>query len=164
VTSNSKTRDGFPRILIQSPPGFTLFELIVVLIILSLSIGIMLPRVGAGWRRMGDRQFVQEFVQTLKRARLRAMNSGEIVAFRIRDSERLYDIELPLQKVIPFNVDIFAYHLEEDPETRDHVILFYPDGSLVGSDLEIVFDHHRTYGISINPIFGTVRWAEVKPR
>jgi hypothetical protein len=137
-------------------------ELILVLLILSLCIGIIIPRVGAGWRRMEDREFLQEFVQTLKRARLTAMNSGEVVTFRIRDSSRCYDFELPPRKPIPPNVDIFAFHLEQDPATQDHVILFYPDGSLVGSDLEVVFDQQRAFRISINPLFGTVHWSEVK--
>jgi len=111
---------------------------------------------------MEEREFLQEFVETLKSARLRAMNSGGIVTFRIRDSERAYDIDVPPRKPIPFNVDIYAFHLDQDPETGDHVILFYPDGSMAGSDIEITFDQRRSYRVTINPIFGTVRWFELK--
>jgi general secretion pathway protein H len=148
----------------QSSAGFSLIELIVVLVILALTIGIVLPRVGASWKRMEDREFLQEFVQTLKRARLRAMNSGSIVAFRIRGSERTYDLALPPQKPIPLNVDIDADLLETDPETKDSLILFFPDGSMSGSDLEITFDQARTFHIAINPLFGTVRVAKVESR
>jgi hypothetical protein len=132
------------------------------MIIMSLSIGLILPRVGAGWRRMGDRQFVQEFVQTIERARLLAMNEGEVVTFRIRDSQRLFGIGLQPRQAIPFNVDIYADHLEQDPDTGDHMVLFFPDGSMIGSDMELVFDHVRTYRISINPLVGTVKWAQVQ--
>jgi general secretion pathway protein H len=148
----------------QRSEGFTLIELIVVLVILALTSGIVLPRVGASWKRLEDREFLQEFVQTLKRARLRAMNSGGIVAFRIRGSERTYDLVLPPGKPIPPNVDIDADSLETDPETRDSLILFFPDGSMSGSDLEITFDQARTFHIAINPLFGTVHVYNVEPR
>lgn len=148
----------------RNPQGFTLIELIVVLVILALTIGMVLPRVGASWKRMEDREFLQEFVQTLKRARLQAMNSGGIVAFRIRGSERVYDIALPPGKPIPSNVDIDADFLETDPETRDNLILFFPDGSMSGSDLEITFDQARTFHIAIHPLFGTVRVIKAETR
>jgi len=133
-----------------------------VLLILGLTVGIALPRIGAGWRRMSDRDFVQDLVQTLKRARLHALYSGQVEVFRIRGAERLYGFELPLDHGIPDNVDIFADKLAVDPETHDNVILFYPDGSLTGSDLGIVFDQQRTFRISIHPLFGTVEFYEVQ--
>jgi len=148
----------------RSSKGFTLIELVVVLIILSLTVGLVLPRVAASWRKMEDREFLQEFVQTIKRARLRAMNSGGIVAFRIRGSERVYDLALPPRKPIPSNVDIDANFLETDPETKDSLILFFPDGSMSGSDLEITFDRDRTFHIAINPLFGTVHVNRVESR
>ena len=144
--------------------GFTLIELIVVLVILALTIGIVLPRVGASWKRMEDREFLQEFVQTLKRARLRAVNSGSVVAFRIRGAERTYDLALPPRKPIPQNVDIDANFLETDPETKDKLILFFPDGSMSGSDLELTFDQDRVFHIAINPLFGTVHVYKVESR
>jgi general secretion pathway protein H len=142
--------------------GFTLVELVVVLIILGLAVGMVLPRVGASWKRMEDREFLQEFVETLKRARLRAMNSGTVVAFRIRGSERMYGLMLPPSKPIPSNVDIDADSLETDPETKDSLILFFPDGSMSGSDLEITFDQARAFRIAINPLFGTVHVFKVE--
>ncbi len=144
--------------------GFTLMELMLVLIILTLTIGLIIPRIGAGWKRMEDRDLLQEITQTLKRGRLRAMNSGEIIVFRIRGSEKLFGLELPPAHPIPENVDVFADHLEQDPETGDHVILFYPDGSISGSDLEVVFDQQRSFRIAIHPLFGTVKLSRSESR
>jgi general secretion pathway protein H len=153
-----------PELDLRTRRGFTLLELILVMLILSLTIGIILPRVGAGWKRMEDREFLQEFVQTLRRARLQAMNMGEIRAFRIRGSERLYDLKTPPQKPIPENVDIYADNLEMDPATADRLILFYPDGSLLGNDLEIVFDKSRTFRVSVHPLFGVVQVSRAENR
>jgi len=90
-------------------------EVVVVLVIISMVVAVVVPRIGAGWKRMEDREFLQEFVQTLKRGRLVAMNSGGLMAFRIRPSERLFGIENPPSRPIPDYVDIYADHLERDP-------------------------------------------------
>jgi hypothetical protein len=114
---------------------------------------------------MEDREFLQEFSQTLKRARLRSMNSGQVVIFRINGPERVFDFEYPPQTPIPPNVDIFADRLEQDPETQDHIILFYPDGSISsGSNMDIVFDHTRTFRVSMHPILGTVEVSREESR
>ncbi len=137
--------------------GFTFLELMVVLLIVGITTTLLLPRIGAGWKRMEDREFLQEFVDTLKRSRLRAMNAGTITVFRIRSSERLYDLENPPRKPIPPNVDIFADRLQRDPETGDFCLLFFPDGSLSGGDIEVVFDQQRSFRLYVHPLFGTVR-------
>ena len=141
--------------------GFTLIEMIVVLLILSVTIALIAPRVGSSWKRIEDHDFLQEFTETIKRARLFAINSGRPVAFRLNGTERIYDFANPPR---PQNVEVFSERLEKDPETGDFFITFYPDGSLVGNDFEVVFDHARTYRISIHPLFGTVSLARLESR
>lgn len=130
--------------------------------ILAITAGVVIPRIGAGLRRTGDREFLQSLCQTIRKARLQAMSSGKIVDFRIRSASRRYGLQLPPEKPIPSNVDIYADHLEVDPQTQDHMIVFYPDGSLIGDSMEVVFDKARAFRISINPLLGTVRWSIVK--
>lgn len=146
-----------------SSRGFTLLELIVVLVIMAISTGMIMPRMGPGFRRLEDKDFLQEFVHTLKTGRLAAQNSGRIVSFRIRGSERTYGLG-EQEKPIPATVDVFSHKLEVDPRTKDSLILFFPDGSLSGSDLEIVFDQVRTYRITIHPLFGSVGCVRVGSR
>ena len=141
-----------------------MWELMIVLVIVALTMGIVAPRVVGGRKHMEDLEFLQEFVHTLRRARLSAMNSGQMTRFRIRGAEGLYGIELPPRKVIPDNVDLFADHLQSDPGTGDHLVVFYPDGSLSGSDMEIVFDRERTYRIDIHPVTGVVRLSREKSK
>ncbi len=144
--------------------GFTMVEVVVVLVIISMVVAVVVPRIGAGWKRMEDREFLQEFVQALKRGRLIAMNSGGLMAFRIRPSERLFGIENPPSRPIPDYVDIYADHLERDPQTQDHLVVFYPDGSLSGGDIEVVFDKERAFLISIHPLVGSIRVNRVERR
>jgi general secretion pathway protein H len=157
MTSNSKHPYNRTR-------GFTLIELVVVLLIISVTIAVIIPRVGASWKRIEDTDFLQEFVETIKWARLSAMNSGNSVAFRINGAERVYDFADPPRKPIPLNAEVFSEHLQKDPETGDFFILFYPDGSLIGNDLEIVFDHQRTFHIFIHPLFGTVKVSKMESK
>ncbi len=142
--------------------GFTLIEMVVVLLILSVTVAVVAPRVGSSWKRIEDSEFLQDFTETLKRARLFAISSGRPVAFRLNGSERVYDFENPPRRPIPLNAEVFAEHLEKDPETGDFYSTFYPDGSLVGTEFEIVFDHVRVFRISIHPLFGLVKVTRVQ--
>ncbi len=156
MTSNSRQHTG--------RRGFTLIEMIVVLLILSVTIALVAPRVGSGWKRLEDGDFLQEFTETIKRARLFAVNSGKPVAFRINGAERVYDFANPPARPIPQDVEIFSEHLEKDPGTGDFFITFYPDGSLVGSDFDVVFSHARTFRVFIHPLFGTVAVKRIETR
>ena len=136
------------------PRGFTLLELIVVLLIISVTLALVAPRVFSNWKQIEDRDFLQKFTETIKRSRLFAMNCGHPVAFRLNGAARLYGFQDP--QPIPLNVEIFSENLQKDPESGDFVIIFHPDGSFEGNDLEVTCDHERTYHIYINPLFGTV--------
>ncbi len=157
---------GIPSSVFRQPIpvccGFTLLEMIVVLAIISLTVAVIVPKVGSNWKQVEDSDFLQEFTETIKRSRLWAMNGGHQVAFRLNGSARVYGFDNPPGKPIPLNVEVFSEHLQKDPETGDFIILFYPDGSLVGNDFEVLFDHERKYHIFIHPLFGTVALTRIK--
>ena len=137
--------------------GFTLVELLVVMLIITVVIAMTIPRVGSNWKRIQDSDFLEQFTGSLQSSRLFAMNGGMPVSFRLNGTSRVYGSEDPPTRPIPLNVEIFAKHLEQDPRTGDFIVTFYPDGSLVGDDLELVFDNSRSYDVNIDPLFGTVR-------
>ena len=147
--------------ILNSAAGFTLLELIVVLVIIALSIAVVVPRVGSNWQKIEDSAFLQEFTETIKRARLFAMNSGHPIAFRLNGVARVYGFENPPRKPIPLNAEVRSENLQKEQETGDFLIVFHPDGSLVGNDFEVIFDGERTYHISIHPLFGTVSLQRV---
>jgi len=142
--------------------GFTLVELIVVLLIISVTIAVVAPRIGSNWKQIEDSDFLQQFTETIQRSRLFAMNSGRPVAFRLNGATRVYGFENPPRQPIPLNAEISSEHLQREPETGDFLIIFHPDGSLVGNDLEVTFDEVRIYHIYIHPLFGTVSQERIK--
>ncbi len=171
MTSNSsrrtdngwrETEDGRRKPVLRplsSVGGFTLLEMIVVLVIISVSIAVVAPRVGSNWKQIEDSDFLQQFTETIKRTRLFSMNCGRPVTFRLNGAARVYGFENPPRRPIPLNAEVRSENLQKDPGTGDFLIVFYPDGSLAGNDFEIIFDQERTYHIYINPLFGTVSLA-----
>jgi prepilin-type N-terminal cleavage/methylation domain-containing protein len=137
--------------------GFTLLELVLVIFVMALTSSILIPRIGSGWKAMEEREFLQQLVQTLKRAQIRAMSGGEATLFRISGAERAFGLESPPLQNIPENVDIYSDLLERDPLTFDRIMVFYPDGSVSDNDLKITFDKQRSYRIFVHPISGTIR-------
>ncbi len=138
--------------------GFTLLELVVVLLIMALVIGTSMPRISAGWRHLEEREFMQEFSRTVRRARLQAMEEGGVAVFRIRPKDRTYGLENPPESPIPANVDIYSDQLREDSATGDGILIFYPDGSPSASEIDVTFDHDRVFYLNIHPLTGTVAW------
>jgi type II secretory pathway pseudopilin PulG len=141
----------------SSVSGFTLVELVLVIFVMALTASLLIPRIGAGWKRMEERDFLQTLAHTLKRAQIRAMSAGGTALFRISGAERTFGLDSPPELGIPENVEIFSDLLEKDPLTGDRVIVFYPDGSVSDNDLKIVFDNQRAYRIFVHPISGTIR-------
>ena len=52
---------------LSSATGFTLVELIVVLVIIALTVAVVVPRVGSNWKKIEDSAFLQEFTETTKK-------------------------------------------------------------------------------------------------
>jgi len=152
-----------PRDL-TSVRGFTLLEMIVVLVIISVTMAVVIPRVGSNWKQIEDSDFLQGFTETIKRTRLFAMNCGHPISFRLNGATRVYGFENPPRRPIPLNAEVRSENLQQDPETGDFLIVFHPDGSLFGNDFEVIFDHERTYHISIHPLFGTVSVSKLESR
>ncbi len=144
----------------KSTGGFTLIELMIVLVLITLTTALIIPRVGAGWKRMGERELLQVFIRTLRKARLTAMDQGKVVTFRIHGEQRTFGLDNQTQHKIPKNVSIFAENMEVDLETGDHYVSFYPDGSQTGAKIQIVFNNKTSYRITLHPLFGTVRWEK----
>jgi general secretion pathway protein H len=137
--------------------GFTLIELLVVLVILGLAAGMLAPKVGSGWQRMRERDFLSGFAAEMRKARIDAMKNGGCESFRINGGDKRFGYERPLENEIPANVDIFADGLEQDALTGDFLVRFHADGSVSGSDMEVIFDGERKYLVIMDPMFGTVR-------
>lgn len=137
--------------------GFTLLELIAVMLILGVAAMLIAPRVGAGWKRMNDREFLNSFAATMKKARVQALSDMSSRDFRIDGPARRYGIGGELEEDVPANVDIYSEGLLLEGESGRYVVRFFSDGSTSGGEIDVIFDKDRKYLVSLDRVLGSVR-------
>lgn len=137
--------------------GFTFIELVVVLLIVSLALAIVAPKVVVGSRQMKERGFVVALQSIMERSRLKAMALQQPMVIWIYGKER--QIAFGSDRVdIPENVDVYGQGLTESP--KGYYLKFFPDGSSSAEKLEIVFNGKRKVFILFNPVTGSIHWYE----
>lgn len=149
-----KHRLQLPR---PSEKAFTLVELTVVLLIVSLALALIVPRVVVGSRQMQERGFVISFQSLLEKARAKAMVSGRPTSVWI-DSERRKITFGSYELSVPEEVDIYGENLSKSE--RGYYLKFFPDGSSSGRKLQIIFGESRNVFIVFNPLTGSIHWYE----
>ncbi|SFM67068.1 pilus assembly FimT family protein [Thermodesulforhabdus norvegica] len=139
--------------------GFTLIEVILVVLIFSLAVGMVAPRIGGGALRMKERNFVTAMVESLLKSREKALASGKTEIFFIDSGERTFGVGQNAHGRIPENADIYAEGLEDLGNGR-YAVRFFPDGTAPPVKLDVTFDRERQYIISVDPILNSVSWTE----
>jgi type II secretion system protein H len=86
------------RLRSRSDPGFTLLELIVVVVIIGVAAGIVAPAVGAGARQREVRTALQHFVSAVRRASSLAIFRREPVELWVWPDEAKYAVVSRLPK------------------------------------------------------------------
>ncbi|MGD1926304.1 MAG: Tfp pilus assembly protein FimT/FimU [Paracoccaceae bacterium] len=101
-------------------PGFSLLEMMVVLILIALASGLVVTRVGAGKDVADTRRALQEMTSALANARRSAIRSGR---------PRL--VELSQDGVTTFRTTEMP-NLQEQSSAKSILVRFFPDGSSTG--------------------------------
>ena len=140
--------------------GFTLVELLVVMLILGLVASLSTILVIRGVRENRAVSFERRFVTTLRSARLMAINRGEPVSFVIDAKSRTFRADDGEAVDIPEEAEIKGDGLLEGKE-GESVILFYPDGSSSSAELTLVWGD-RSWRISVG-ILGRVEEGKDSP-
>ncbi|MEN8142220.1 MAG: prepilin-type N-terminal cleavage/methylation domain-containing protein [Thermodesulfobacteriota bacterium] len=104
--------------------GFTLFEVLAVMIIVALLAGVSAPALGRIMDNLEFRQQVGKFTAVFRYARLLAISKGEIVSLKLSEEEDcLFVISGPVDETR-------ECHLGEDDvlEMDPGEVFFYPEG------------------------------------
>lgn len=139
-------------------PGFTLVELLLVLIILTLLMAALVPPLqldavdNARFRRTK-----QEIIAALRFSRSKAINTRQVVVLAVNSAEgrmRITDEDRALH--IPDDVALSMNTApSEQLSEHENAVRFYPDGSSTG--LELVFRQgERVSGIRVDGLTGRV--------
>ena len=145
--------------------GFTLLELVLVLLLMSLIAGLTLPFVASTLDRITLQSEVRQIASALQFARSEAISKKTLYTFNIDIDENQYWLGIPKQEEItqPKPIDetdrILDYKKTDDTLTEGaFMILFYPRGNSSGGTLRFISindkDEENIYAVNIDPITG----------
>ncbi len=154
-----------PQILTDKS-GFTLLEIIVVMVIMGIALGLAGVMISKGKGSLEVKTFTKEISAALRYARSHAVTEKKMYCLVIDQEERVlrlfYDkkkgeedeesgkFSLVMSKPIPDEIEVIL----QDDDSEEPCIEFFPLGQSTGGVLEISNEEGTTYLISINMITG----------
>ncbi len=143
--------------------GFTLLELMLVLVIASLMLTLAMPRFAAALPGVELRTYTQELAALLRFSRSQAIASNQEIAVRYDAAgHRVYLVSLPRDLAGPESVELNWPSQQGSPyqttggDMSGREIRFYPDGSADVATIGVQGDG-RFYSIRIDWLTGSVR-------
>jgi type II secretion system protein H len=145
--------------------GFTLLELVLVLLLMGLIAGLTLPFVASTLDRLKLQSEVRQIASTLQFARSEAISKKTLLTIKIDIDKNQYWLTMPKQdeisqsKPIDETVRILDYQSSDKTLTEGSFrILFYPRGNSSGGTLRFQSindkEEENIYAVIIDPITG----------
>lgn len=148
--------------LVFRPSGFTLIELVIVLIIIGIATGLAGIYIGSSSDNLALRTFTKDVSAILRYARNHAASEKVTYHFIIDIEEKMYRLyadkvveDKPLvviNKPIPEELEVIVENTGEDV----YDIQFFPRGSSSGGIIEVKNEKGGAYLILVNRITGKV--------
>jgi type II secretion system protein H len=137
--------------------GFTLLELLGVLLLMSLLLGLVLPALLHTWEREKNRATLRELATTLRTARSEAVTRGHRVRVFMNLKTGRYRLEGTAREGALTGVSLTdAVLVWQNPGKSQGYIAFFGDGSSSGGQLTLVEPTGRRYLLGVAPITGKV--------
>jgi len=145
--------------------GFTLLEVIIVMVIVGVVAALVLPSIQAGSKQAAVRRSVRAFISAARQASSQAVNSRKPIALVVWPDDGSFGVEgvedrYELPDFAEFGEIVGGREAEADDEIRFD---FYPTGSSSGGSVEIEFtpaDRRQAYILVLDPLIGRVRIEE----
>lgn len=145
----------------RATAGFTLLEVIVVLVVLSLGLALLAMRGPPRSARLEIRAAAAEMAQALRLARGRAIAGNAPVGLTLDLARHSWRLDGAAERVLPpgYAIAIRAA-ATETAGNRLAAIRFAPDGSSTGGWIDLS-DGHRRMQIGVDWLSGRVTIAEI---
>jgi general secretion pathway protein H len=141
--------------------GFTLLEMLIVLVISSIVMATLIPNFGPAIARAQLYSATRDVASALRHARGQAMLKGQDALFELNTEQHVYRVtgrSKPYK--LPSEVQLGLY--TTSTETLDEGtgrIRFFPDGSATGGRVTLIANK-QTRAVDVNWLTGEVRMGE----
>jgi general secretion pathway protein H len=144
----------------EGEPGFTLFEVLVVLAIIGLVTAVVAPVLFRGLAGTEARTVAYEIAAALRQARSEAAAQNVDVAVVFDLSGHAFAVERSRPRAVPEGVAIELYAASvEQLDAATGGIRFFPDGSATGGQVTIGEGETR-YNVDVDWLTGRVSVGE----
>ncbi len=136
--------------------GFSLLELMVVLLLLALSAAIVVPSLEKGLRAKEVRQSATGIAAVARNLRDRAINESVVKRLTINSFENSYEVARDQKVRLPREIRFTG--IEGGMPAGDGLtqFLFYPNGSALGGEIGISGGSGASYVIRVEDLTGRV--------
>ncbi len=149
----------------EEPNGFTLLELVLVLVLMGLIAGLTLPFVVSTLDRIKLQSEVRQVTSALQFARSEAISKKTLFTFNVDIENNQYWLAIPKHeevtqsKQLDETVKVIDYQRANETLTEGtFMILFYPQGNSSGGTLRFKSlddkKEENIYAVIIDPITG----------
>lgn len=129
-------------------PGFSLLELLVVLVLLGMMAAVAAPSTGRFLNTLDFRKQTGEVMAVLRYARLMAVTEGKILRLKMNEDEQGFLLEGAVSERRAFGLD------DEDLlELQPEELFFYPEGNATPGSIKVTIGD-RVQKIVIDPLTG----------
>jgi general secretion pathway protein H len=140
----------------KNESGFTLLEVILVLLLSLLILGLVMVSFAGILSKAKLQATVREFSSTLRQARDLAKIHGEQQGWTIDLDSREYGIEGRRVKKIPSNLNLkIVDSMNGEIRSGQYRLVFEPNWSTEGATFQLS-DKNRAFKIELDPLLGAV--------
>jgi general secretion pathway protein H len=164
-----RTRDPFARSRplrsARREAGFTLLEVVVVMVIIGVIAAMVIPSMNAGSRQAAVRRSVRAFISAARQASAEAVRTRKPSSLIVWPDDGTFSVEGAKDRYeLPHFAEFGEIVGGREAEGDDEILFdFYPTGSSVGGSVEISFDNGtspQTYILVLDPLVSRVRIEE----
>lgn len=139
--------------------GFTLMEMLVVLVIVAAGFGLLASSIPEGLKSAEKRQLKRELSLALRHVRSQAITSGQPVSLQLDVVHNSYQVPGQPIHFLPRDTNL-RLTTAAGPDDHTGIVIFYPNGGSSGGHLYVSHGTQQSR-IDIEWLTGRVSWRDI---